>query len=173
MPQPSKGPRLGGSPSHERLILANLATALFEHGRITTTESRAKRLRPVAERLVTIAKQGDLHARRNLEVAIEALALMGITNEGRDIPVRQLAREDGESRLVVSLTNIRKIHDLVFMRRQGDVLLIHLADTAFKRLGSVRYPRNGKPSAIADEAFAERDFRQQVAFWIRATPARP
>mgnify|MGYP003350136998 CR=1 FL=1 len=59
MPQPSKGPRLGGSPSHERLILANLATALFEHGRITTTESRAKRLKPVAERLVTIAKKGE------------------------------------------------------------------------------------------------------------------
>ena len=105
--------------------------------------------------------------------APEAFALMGITNEGRDIPVRQLAREDGESRLVVSLTNIRKIHDLVFMRRQGDVLLIHLADTAFKRLASVRYPRNGKPMAITDEAFAESDFRLQASFWIRATPPRP
>ena len=70
MPQPSKGPRLGGSPSHERLILANLATALFEHGRITTTESRAKRLKPVAERLVTIAKKGDLPARRRLQTVI-------------------------------------------------------------------------------------------------------
>ena len=70
MPQPSKGARLGGSPSHERLILANLATALFEHGRITTTESRAKRLKPVAERLVTIAKKGDLPARRRLQTVI-------------------------------------------------------------------------------------------------------
>lgn len=61
---------MGGSPAHERLILANLATALFEHGRITTTESRAKRLRPVAERLVTIAKKGDLHARRRLQTVI-------------------------------------------------------------------------------------------------------
>src|SRR4028119_93315 len=64
MPTPTKGPRLGGSPSHERLMLANLATSLFEHGRITTTEAKAKRLRPYAEKLVTFAKRGDLHARR-------------------------------------------------------------------------------------------------------------
>lgn len=70
MPRPSKGKRLGGSPSHERHILANLATALFEHGRITTTASRAKRLRPVAERLVTIAKKGDLHSRRQILATI-------------------------------------------------------------------------------------------------------
>ena len=70
MPRPSKGKRLGGSPAHERLILANLATALFEHGRITTTESRARRLRPVAERLVSFAKKGDLHARRRVLTVI-------------------------------------------------------------------------------------------------------
>lgn len=66
MPTPTKGPRLGGGPAHERLILANLATALFEHGRITTTEAKAKRLRPLAERLITFAKRGDLHARRRV-----------------------------------------------------------------------------------------------------------
>ncbi len=66
MPTPPKGPRLGGSPAHERLILANLATQLFEHGRITTTETKAKRLRPYAEKLVTKAKQGSLHARREV-----------------------------------------------------------------------------------------------------------
>jgi large subunit ribosomal protein L17 len=64
MPKPTKGPRLGGSASHQRLMLANLATALFEHGRITTTEAKARRLRPVAERLITKAKKGDLHNRR-------------------------------------------------------------------------------------------------------------
>ncbi|WP_432036554.1 50S ribosomal protein L17 [Streptomyces cucumeris] len=64
MPKPTKGARLGGSASHERLMLANLATALFEHGRITTTEAKARRLRPVAEKLVTKAKKGDLHNRR-------------------------------------------------------------------------------------------------------------
>ncbi len=66
MPTPTKGPRLGGGPAHERLILANLATSLFEHDRITTTESKARRLRPLAERLVTFAKRGDLHARRRV-----------------------------------------------------------------------------------------------------------
>ena len=66
MPTPTKGPRLGGSPAHERLILANLATALFEHGGITTTVAKAKRLRPLAEKLVTSAKKGDLAARRRV-----------------------------------------------------------------------------------------------------------
>lgn len=66
MPSPAKGPRLGGGPQHERLMLANLATALFEHGRITTTQAKAKRLRPLAERLITFAKRGDLHARRRV-----------------------------------------------------------------------------------------------------------
>ncbi|MFT6973071.1 MAG: large subunit ribosomal protein L17 [Pontimonas sp.] len=70
MPKPTKGPRLGGGPAHERLMLANLATALFTHGRIQTTETRAKRLRPLAEKLVTFAKRGDLHARRRVMTII-------------------------------------------------------------------------------------------------------
>src|SRR5215217_607466 len=64
MPTPKKGARLGGSPAHQKLIVSNLATALFEHGRITTTEARARVLRPVAEKLITKAKRGDLHNRR-------------------------------------------------------------------------------------------------------------
>ena len=66
MPTPTKGARLGGSPAHERLMLANLATSLFTHGRITTTEAKAKRLRPFAERLITKARRGDLHNRREI-----------------------------------------------------------------------------------------------------------
>jgi large subunit ribosomal protein L17 len=66
MPTPKKGARLGGSPAHQRLIISNLATALFEHGRIKTTEAKAKRLRPYAERLITKAKRGDLHNRREI-----------------------------------------------------------------------------------------------------------
>src|SRR6478736_2047783 len=66
MPTPKKGARLGGSPSHQRLILSNLATALFEHGRITTTEAKARTLRPLAEKLITKAKKGDLHNRREV-----------------------------------------------------------------------------------------------------------
>ncbi|PJE98283.1 50S ribosomal protein L17 [Streptomyces carminius] len=66
MPKPTKGARLGGSAAHQKAMLANLATSLFEHGRITTTEAKARRLRPVAERLITKAKKGDLHNRRQV-----------------------------------------------------------------------------------------------------------
>ncbi len=70
MPKPTKGPRLGGGPAHERLLLANLAAALFTHKSIQTTETKAKRLRPLAERLITFAKRGDLHARRRVMTVI-------------------------------------------------------------------------------------------------------
>ena len=70
MPTPTKGPRLGGGPAHERLLLANLAAALFTHKSIKTTETKAKRLRPLAERLITFAKRGDLHARRRVLATI-------------------------------------------------------------------------------------------------------
>jgi large subunit ribosomal protein L17 len=70
MPTPTKGPRLGGSSAHQRHMLANLATALFEHGKITTTEARARRLRPFAEHLITFAKRGDLHARRQVMTVV-------------------------------------------------------------------------------------------------------
>ena len=70
MPTPTKGARLGGSPAHERLMLANLATSLFTHDRITTTETKAKRMRPLVERLITFAKKGDLHARRQVMTVI-------------------------------------------------------------------------------------------------------
>jgi large subunit ribosomal protein L17 len=70
MPTPTKGPRLGGSPAHEKLILANLATELFRHGKIKTTETKARRLRPLAEQLITKAKRGDLHARRRVMTVV-------------------------------------------------------------------------------------------------------
>jgi len=70
MPTPTKGARMGGSPAHQKHILANLATSLFEHGKITTTEARARRLRPYAEKLITLAKRGDQHARRQVETVI-------------------------------------------------------------------------------------------------------
>ncbi|MGH3489160.1 MAG: 50S ribosomal protein L17 [Actinopolymorphaceae bacterium] len=70
MPKPSKGPRLGSGPAHERLMLANLATSLFRHARITTTETKARRLRPFAEKLITKARRGDLHARRQVHSVI-------------------------------------------------------------------------------------------------------
>ena len=70
MPTPTKGARMGGSPAHQRHMLSNLAAALFEHGKITTTEARARRLRPYAEKLITFAKRGDLHARRQVMTVV-------------------------------------------------------------------------------------------------------
>src|ERR1700688_972867 len=92
MPTPTKGPRLGGGSSHERIILANLATALFEHGHITTTLAKAKRLRPVAERLVTKAKRGDLHSRRQVKTVVHGLFT--------DIGPRYSTRPGGYTRIV-------------------------------------------------------------------------
>lgn len=71
MPTPTKGARLGGSPAHEKLILANLATELFRHGKIKTTEAKARRLRPLAEQLITKAKRGDLHNRRRVLATVK------------------------------------------------------------------------------------------------------
>ena len=97
MPTPTKGRRLGGSSAHQRHILANLATALFEHGKITTTEAKARRLRPYAERLITFAKRGDLHARRQV--------LTVVTDRGvvhtlfTEIGPRFATREGGYTRI--------------------------------------------------------------------------
>ncbi|NDL57580.1 50S ribosomal protein L17 [Phytoactinopolyspora mesophila] len=98
MPTPTKGARLGGSPSHQRAILANLATALFEHGRITTTETKARRLRPVAERLITKAKRGDLHARRQVASTIRDKEIVHVLFT--EIGPRYQNRNGGYTRIV-------------------------------------------------------------------------
>jgi large subunit ribosomal protein L17 len=98
MPTPTKGPRLGGSPAHERLMLSNLATSLFKHGKITTTETKAKRLRPLAERLVTIAKRDDLAARRRVRrVVKERDTFVQLFEE---IAPRYATRNGGYTRIV-------------------------------------------------------------------------
>src|SRR6186713_2554103 len=98
MPKPTKGPRLGGGPAHERLMLANLAAALFTHKRITTTETKAKRLRPLAERLITFAKRGDLHARRRVLTVIHD---KGVVHElFTEIAPQVADREGGYTRIV-------------------------------------------------------------------------
>ncbi|WP_422933893.1 50S ribosomal protein L17 [Sinomonas sp. P47F7] len=102
MPAPAKGPRLGGGAAHERLMLNNLAAALFEHKRITTTVTKAKRLRPVAERLITFAKRGDLASRRRVQAAISARTATnkGIIHELFTEIAPQLAdREGGYTRI--------------------------------------------------------------------------
>lgn len=98
MPTPNKGPRLGGSPQHERLILANLATQLLDHGRITTTETKAKRLRPVAEKLITTAKRGDLHSRRQVMKTVRDKDV--VHKLFADIAPSFATREGGYTRIV-------------------------------------------------------------------------
>jgi large subunit ribosomal protein L17 len=98
MPTPSKGPRMGGSPAHERHMLANLATQLFEHGRITTTEAKAKRLRPYAEHLITFGKRGDLHARRQVLKRLNDKSVVHTLFE--EIGPRYLNRPGGYTRIV-------------------------------------------------------------------------
>ena len=98
MPQPTKGPRLGGGPAHERLLLGNLAAALFTHKSIQTTETKAKRLRPLAERLITFAKRGDLHARRRVLTVIHD---KGVVHElFTEIAPQVADREGGYTRIV-------------------------------------------------------------------------
>ena len=97
MPTPSKGPRLASTPAHERHMLANLATALFEHGAITTTEARAKRVRPLAERMITFAKRGDLHARRQVMTVIRDKSVVHVLFE--EIGPRYATRPGGYTRI--------------------------------------------------------------------------
>ena len=97
MPTPKKGARLGGSPAHQKLIIANLATSLFEHGRITTTEAKARVLRPVAERLITKAKKGDLHNRRQVLATIKDKGVVHALFE--DIAPRYAERPGGYTRI--------------------------------------------------------------------------
>jgi len=97
MPTPTKGHRLGGSPAHQRHMLANLATALFEHGKITTTEARARRLRPLAERLITFAKRGDLHARRQVLTVVTDKTV--VHNLFAEIGPSFASREGGYTRI--------------------------------------------------------------------------
>jgi large subunit ribosomal protein L17 len=149
MPTPTKGRRLGGSSAHQRHILANLATALFEHGKITTTEAKARRLRPFAERLITFAKRGDLHARREV--------LTVVTNRGvvhtlfTEIGPRYATREGG-------YTRITKIGP-----RKGDnapLAVIELlpeettAGTSRRRRGR-RQPAKAQPAAATPAATEE------------------
>jgi len=130
---------MGGSPAHERLILANLATALFEHGRITTTEARARRLRPVAERLITISKKGDLHARRRVLTVIRNKDV--VHTLFAEIGPRYENREGGYTRIV-------KIGP-----RKGDnapMAVIELVEA----LDAARAAKAAKDAAAAKEAAA-------------------
>ncbi|KRE21063.1 50S ribosomal protein L17 [Agromyces sp. Soil535] len=141
MPKPTKGPRLGGGPAHERLLLANLAAALFTHKRITTTETKAKRLRPLAERLITFAKRGDLHARRRV---LGVIGDKAVVHELFAIIAPQVADREG------GYTRITKIGN-----RKGDNAPMAVIELVLEPVSPKK--RAAKPAAApaADEAPAE------------------
>ncbi len=103
--------------------------------------------------------------------APDALSVMGLNNGTRDIPVKQLARDDASGRHVVSVTNIRGRAEVIFHRRQGDLLVFHLANSALARVGSATYPRNGRPARM-NEGAGEMDYQNQLAFWMERIPGR-
>ena len=144
MPTPTKGRRLGGSPAHQRHMMANLATALFEHGKITTTEARARRLRPVAERLITFAKRGDLHARRRVLATVTDRSV--VHTLFIDIAPTFTNREGG-------YTRITKIGP-----RKGDnaaMAVIELVPEEAEARPRRRRGRRAQPAARAPQAEAE------------------
>ena len=157
MPTPAKGARLGGSPSHERRILANLAASLFEHGSITTTEGKAKRLRPFAERLVTFAKRGDLHARRRVMRTISSRDV--IHTLFTEIGPAMAERNGGYTRLV-KIENRKgdnapmAVIELIMEPVSAKQSVVREAEAAAKRTA----PKKAKaaPAADADKKPAEK-----------------
>jgi len=149
MPTPTKGPRLGGSPQHERLILRNLAQSLFEHGKIVTTEAKAKRMRPFAEKLITTAKRGDLHARREVLKVIRDKNVVH-TLFAEIAPLFE-NRNGGYTRIIKTLP------------RKGDnapMAIIELVreetvSSAASRVNRTAASQAAAPAAVADEAVTE------------------
>jgi large subunit ribosomal protein L17 len=170
MPTPTKGPRLGGSPAHERLMLANLATALFEHDRITTTEAKAKRLRPLAERLITFAKRGDLHARRQVMTVIRDKDV--VHKLFAEIGPKFATRPGGYTRIVK--TNPRKgdnapmaIIELVEELKS----VVAEAERARGTKVAAKKAPTGRTKEIAEDAAAESATAAAVAADAEATEA--
>ncbi|MEV0146558.1 MULTISPECIES: 50S ribosomal protein L17 [unclassified Nonomuraea] len=141
MPKPTKGARLGGSPAHERLILANLATDLFRHGKIRTTVAKAKRLRPVAERLITKAKKGDIHNRRQVLAVVKDKGV--VHHLFTDLATTFAERPGG-------YTRITKVGP-----RKGDNAPMAVIELVTEPLNPVRVSRAAAPAAAAAPAQAE------------------
>jgi len=170
MPTPTKGPRLGGSPAHERLMLANLATALFEHDRITTTEAKAKRLRPLAERLITFAKRGDLHARRQVMTVIRDKDV--VHKLFAEIGPKFATRPGGYTRIVK--TNPRKGDNAPMAVIELVEELKSVVAEAEKARGTkvaAKKAPTGRTKEIAEDAAAESATAAAVAADAEATEA--
>ncbi|MFG3435656.1 50S ribosomal protein L17 [Nonomuraea sp. NPDC047897] len=138
MPKPTKGARLGGSPAHERLILANLATDLFRHGKIRTTVAKAKRLRPLAERLITKAKKGDIHNRRQVLTVVKDKGV--VHHLFTEIATTFAERPGG-------YTRITKVGP-----RKGDNAPMAVIELVSEPLNTVRVSRTDAPAAAPAKA---------------------
>jgi len=143
MPKPTKGPRLGGSPSHERIILANLATQLFEHGSITTTVTRAKRMQPLAEHLITKARRGGLHQMR---VVRKTITNVGVLDHlFREIGPSLADRDGGYTRITRIGT------------RKGDGASMAIIEIITDKVDAAKKPAAKKPAAKKQEDFDDFD----------------
>ena len=152
MPKPTKGPRLGGSPAHQRLILSNLATQLFEHGRITTTEAKARALRPVAEKLITKAKKGDLHNRREVLKTVRDKSVVHVLFT--EIAPTFAERPGG-------YTRITKVGP-----RKGDnapMAVIELVTEAYQPKPARSKATKAAPAPVAEETPAEETAAEETA----------
>jgi large subunit ribosomal protein L17 len=158
MPTPTKGPRLGGGPAHERLILANLATSLFEHDQITTTAAKAKRLRPLAERLVTFAKRGDLHARRRVLTVVRDKSV--VHRLFTEIAPDMVERQGGYTR-ITKIANRKgdnapmAVIELVREPLSAKKATVAEAEAATKRSAKTKKAQQASKSAAAKAAPAE------------------
>ena len=151
MPKPTKGPRLGGGPAHERLLLANLAAALFTHKSIKTTETKAKRLRPLAERLITFAKRGDLHARRRV---LSVISDKGVVHElFTEIAPLVAEREGGYTRIIK--TGYRKGDNAPMAVIELVLEPVSKKPASAKKSAARAETKVEKPAPAADETPAE------------------
>lgn len=154
MPQPTKGPRLGGSPAHEKRMLANLATSLFKHGRIHTTETKAKRLRPLAERLITKAKQNDLAARRDVRRTIhERDTFVALFEE---IAPRYTNRPGGYTRIVKTGPRKGDAAPMAVIELVEELVVAEAPKTEVKK-SAKRSAQEDKVAVLSGEADASDD----------------
>ena len=177
MPTPTKGARLGGSASHQRIILANLATQLFEHGKIVTTEAKAKRLRPLAEKLITKAKRGDIHARRSVLTTVRDKGVVHVlfteiapTFEGRDggyLRITKVGPRKGDN---APMAQIELVTESVEDSRKANAKTPVAAKKAPAR-GAAK--RTGSSPAAAAVAEPEGDETAPAGAEEQASPAEP
>ena len=166
MPTPTKGPRLGGGPAHERLMLANLATSLFEHGRITTTEAKAKRLRPLAERLITFAKRGDIHARRRVLTVVRDKTV--VHTLFAEIGPQYAERAGGYTRITKIGPRKGDNAPMAVIELVEGLTLAQEATQEADRARSTRFARRRRPTGAVAEAAAELAGESETAAAVAA-----